>query len=64
MQFPNIEDAPVIKRSVYNINKFKGIDLSSAPAQIDEARSPDAPNMIGDLLGKPVKRTGCNLSKN
>lgn len=64
MQFPNIEDAPAIKRNVYNISKFKGIDLSSAPAQIDETRSPDAPNMIGDLLGKPVKRTGFKLSKN
>lgn len=64
MQFPTIEEAPTIRRSIYNINKFKGIDLSSAPAQIDEARSPDAPNMISDLLGKPKKRTGFHLSKN
>ena len=64
MQFPNIEDAPSIKRSIYTINKFKGVDLSSAPAQIDKARSPDAPNMISDLLGKPVKRTGFQLVKN
>ena len=31
MQFPTIEEAPTIRRNVYNINKFKGIDLSSAP---------------------------------
>lgn len=64
MQFPNIEDAPTIKRSVYNVEKFKGIDLSSSPAQISETRSPDAPNMIGDLLGKPTKRTGYHLVRN
>lgn len=64
MQFPDIENAPSVKRSVYVINKFKGIDLSSAPAQIDERRSPDAPNMIGDLFGKVVKRTGYHLLKN
>lgn len=64
MQFPVIEDAPTIRRNVYNIDKFKGIDLSSAPALIDEARSKDAPNMISDLRGKPVKRTGFQLSKN
>lgn len=64
MQFPNIEDAPSVKKSVYAVSKFKGIDLSSAPAQIDERRSPDAPNMIGDLLGKPIKRTGYHLVRN
>ena len=64
MQFPNIEDAPSVKRNIFEINKFKGVDLSSAPAQIDIKRSPDAPNMIGDLLGKPVKRTGYKLVKN
>jgi hypothetical protein len=64
MQFPNIEEAPTIRRNVFSITKFKGIDLSSAPAQIDEARSPDAPNMIVDLFGKPIKRTGFALEKN
>ena len=64
MQFPVIEDAPTIRRNVYNIDKFKGIDLSSAPALIDKARSKDAPNMISDIRGKPVKRTGFQLSEN
>jgi hypothetical protein len=64
MQFPVIQDAPTVKRSVFNIENFKGIDLSSSPSQIDAARSPDAPNMIGDLLGKPSKRTGFQLVKN
>ncbi len=64
MQFPNIEDAPSVRKSVFTIDNFKGIDLSSAPAQIDKRRSADAPNMISDLFGKPVKRMGYHLVKN
>ena len=64
MQYPNIEEAPSVKKSIYSINKFKGIDLSSAPSQIDDGRSPDAPNMIVDFLGKPIKRTGFALERN
>lgn len=64
MDYLNIEDAPSVSRSVYSITSFKGVDLSSSPAQISKSRSPYAPNMIGDLLGKPIKRTGYFLDKN
>lgn len=64
MQHPNIDNAPSVDRKVYKLENFKGIDLSSSPAQISETRSPDAPNMISDLLGKPTKRTGFHLVKN
>ena len=45
------------KKSI-EITSFAGIDLSSAPADIDKRRSPDAPNMMPDSLGNPVKRPG------
>lgn len=64
MDYLNLDDAPSTSRSVYTITSFKGVDLSSSPAQIDKSRSPDAPNMIGDLLGKPIKRTGFALEHN
>lgn len=64
MQYINIESAPSVKKSIFRIDTFKGIDLSSAPAQIDKKRSPDAPNMICDFVGKPIKRTGYKLVKN
>lgn len=54
----NFGDAPTIKKNVFVIDAFKGVDLSSAPSSVDKSRSPDAPNMIADLLGKPVKRSG------
>lgn len=56
-------DAPTIKKSVFIVDSFKGVDLSSAPPGINKARSPAAPNMISDLLGKPVKRNGFELVK-
>ena len=37
---------------------FKGVDLTSAITEIDDSRSPYAPNMIADLSGFPCKRTG------
>lgn len=64
MENINIDDAPTIKRNIFSITNFKGVDLSSAPAQINSARSPDAPNMICDFLGKPIKRTGFKFSRN
>ena len=47
-----------------NINSFRGIDLSNAPANVKEYRSPYCPNMIPDLAGNPVKRTGYRLMHN
>ena len=45
-------------KKVFEITSFAGIDLSSAPADVDKKRSPDAPNMMPDSLGNPVKRPG------
>ncbi|MBR5872201.1 MAG: hypothetical protein IKZ06_00955, partial [Oscillospiraceae bacterium] len=53
---------PSVKK--YEITSFAGIDLSSAPADIDKKRSPDAPNMMPDSKGNPIKRTGFFLLKN
>ena len=54
-------DSPAKK--VFEITSFRGIDLSSAPADVDKRRSPDAPNMILDSKGNPIKRTGFFLSE-
>lgn len=51
-------------KKVIEITSFAGIDLSSAPADIDKRRSPDAPNMMPDSKGNPIKRTGFFLSEN
>lgn len=37
---------------------FKGVDFTSALTEVDDERSPDAVNMIGDYAGMPEKRTG------
>lgn len=37
---------------------FKGVDLTSAITEVDDSRSPYAPNMIADMAGFPCKRTG------
>lgn len=38
--------------------QFKGVDLTSAITEVDDSRSPYAPNMIADMAGFPCKRTG------
>ena len=48
-------------KKVLEITSFAGIDLSSSPADVDRRRSPDAPNMMPDSLGTPVKRPGFEL---
>lgn len=48
--------APALSR--FSISHFRGVDLSSSPNNVDKTRSPDAPNMISDLDGFPVKRPG------
>ena len=37
---------------------FLGVDMTSAITEVDDARSPDAVNMIADKAGFPQKRTG------
>ena len=38
--------------------KFRGVDFSTDPALVDDARSPWAPNMCADMGGMPEKRPG------
>ena len=52
----NIPDSPDVYST--NIAYFKGIDLYNASANVEEYRSPEAPNMIRDEVGKVRKRMG------
>lgn len=45
-------------RSVMSISRFRGIDLYNSPANVENGRSPGAPNMIRDEVGKVRKRMG------
>lgn len=40
------------------IEYFRGIDLNNSPSNVDATRSPAAPNMIRDQIGKVRKRMG------
>lgn len=40
------------------IEYFRGIDLLNSPSNVDESRSPAAPNMVRDQVGKVRKRMG------
>lgn len=40
------------------IDRFRGVDLHNSPSNVDDSRSPDAPNMIRDVPGKVRKRMG------
>ncbi len=60
MNFPAVA-AP--QRRTWTVNSFRGIDLSSSPTDIDKSRSPDAPNMMPDAKGNPIKRPGFSLIK-
>ncbi len=45
-----------INRKKYD--RFRGVDFSTDPALVDDARSPWAPNMVSDMGGMPEKRPG------
>lgn len=45
-------------KSVYSISEFQGVDLTNSPANIDDVRSPNAPNMTRLVPGKVRKRMG------
>ncbi len=51
------------KLKTIRVSDFRGVDLSSPPANVSPSRSPDAPNMMPDFSGKPVKRPGYSLVK-
>lgn len=40
------------------IDYFRGVDLLNSPSNVDESRSPAAPNMVRDQVGKVRKRMG------
>lgn len=40
------------------LENFKGVDFANNATQVKPYRSPNAENIISDLAGKPVKRTG------
>lgn len=46
------------KKYGVTIETFRGVDLNNSPANVDKSRSPEAPNMIRDQVGKVRKRTG------
>ncbi|MBQ7123878.1 MAG: hypothetical protein IJO01_04625 [Oscillospiraceae bacterium] len=60
----NFEKPGAISKKVFEITSFAGIDLSSAPTDISEKRSPDALNMMPDSKGNPIKRTGFSVTGN
>lgn len=46
------------KKRSREIETFRGIDLNNSPSNVDITRSPSAPNMIRDQVGKVRKRMG------
>lgn len=52
----NISGSPSLHS--YAVDRFKGVDLTSAPINVAEGRAFNAPNMIRDTVGKVRKRMG------
>lgn len=52
----NVPSGPTIYTQA--IDYFKGVDLYNAPTNVEPCRSPEAPNMIRDEVGKVRKRMG------
>lgn len=52
----SVPASPAVQR--INMKGFKGVDFANNATQVKNYRSPDAQNIISDLAGKPVKRTG------
>jgi hypothetical protein len=52
------------KPRAYEIENFLGVDLTNAPNSVAVNRSPEAPNMIRDTVGKIKKRDGVSFVKN
>lgn len=51
------------KKNVIEIDNFLGVDLTNTGSNIEETRSPNAPNIIRDVPGKVRKRTGYQTIK-
>ena len=56
-----VSSPPTIKRNVIDIENLKGVDLYNSPSNVEDYRSPEAPNMIRDVPGKVRKRMGYHL---
>jgi hypothetical protein len=55
MQYKTI---PAPEQHIKQYKSFKGVDMSSGITEVDNSRSPYAPNMIADMTGFPEKRPG------
>lgn len=49
------------QRSIFNLNEFLGVDLTNSGTNMDERRSPNAPNMVRNVPTKVRKRMGYGL---
>ena len=49
---------PFNSRRIMKIDKFRGVDLTNSPTQVNINRSPDSINMIRDTVGSIRKRMG------
>lgn len=52
----NVPKGPAV--NVWKCEYFKGVDLNNAASNVENYRSPEAPNMIRDEVGKVRKRMG------
>lgn len=52
----NVPKSP--KRDIFVIDNFMGVDLTNSGANVEDVRSPYAPNMVRYVPGKVRKRTG------
>lgn len=50
-------------RSITTIDEFLGVDFTNSPTNVDERKSPNAPNMIRDVPGKVRKSMGWHTIK-
>lgn len=50
-------------RSILVIDEFHGVDFSNSPTNVDNKKSPNAPNMIRDVPGKVRKSMGWHTVK-
>lgn len=48
-------------RSVFNLSEFLGVDFTNSGTNMDERRSPNAPNMVRNVPTKVRKRMGYEL---
>ena len=49
---------PEVKSYTKTYDAFRGVDFSTDPTQVADARSPYAVNLVSDLAGFPEKRLG------